>query len=50
MKDSTSTDSKLYKIRHSLAHVLAQAVMEIRPGESLVLASIEDGFYYDFVT
>ena len=25
------TNSNLYKIRHSLAHILAQAVLEIRP-------------------
>ena len=25
----------LYKVRHSLAHVLAQAVLEIRPGSTL---------------
>ena len=40
----------LYKIRHSLAHVLAQAVLELRPGSTLGFGPpIEDGFYYDFV-
>ena len=29
---------ELYKIRHSLAHVLAQAVLELRPGSTLGLA------------
>jgi threonyl-tRNA synthetase len=43
-------DSELYKIRHSLAHVLAQAVLEIRPGSTLGFGPpIADGFYYDFV-
>jgi threonyl-tRNA synthetase len=34
MKQS-DTNSNLYKIRHSLAHVLAQAVLEIRPDAKL---------------
>lgn len=43
-------DLELYKIRHSLAHVLAQAVLEIRPGSTLGFGPpIDDGFYYDFV-
>ena len=43
-------DQELYKIRHSLAHVLAQAVLEIRPGSTLGFGPpIDDGFYYDFV-
>ena len=45
-----SGDSELYKIRHSLAHVLAQAVLELRPGSTLGFGPpIDDGFYYDFV-
>ena len=40
---------RLYCIRHSLAHVLAQAVMEFRPGAKLGFGPpIETGFYYDF--
>jgi threonyl-tRNA synthetase len=27
-----SPDDELYRVRHSLAHVLAQAVLEVRPG------------------
>ncbi|MCL1807237.1 MAG: threonine--tRNA ligase [Oscillospiraceae bacterium] len=35
--------------RHSLAHVLAQAVMEMFPGTKLGIGPcIDDGFYYDF--
>ncbi len=43
-------DSKLYKIRHSAAHIMAQAVMEMFPGEVGIAIGppIEDGFYYDF--
>jgi threonyl-tRNA synthetase len=40
---------KLYKIRHSLAHVMAQAVLELRPKAKLAFGPpIENGFYYDF--
>jgi threonyl-tRNA synthetase len=36
-------------IRHSAAHVLAQAVQELFPGTLLGIGPpIEDGFYYDF--
>jgi len=44
-------DSDLYKIRHSAAHIMAQAVTELfKPGEAKVAIGppIEDGFYYDF--
>ncbi|MCY4128594.1 MAG: threonine--tRNA ligase [Gammaproteobacteria bacterium] len=41
---------ELYRIRHSLAHVLAQAVLEMREGATLGFGPpIQDGFYYDFV-
>lgn len=41
---------QLSRIRHSLAHLMAQAVMEIRPGAKLGFGPpIEDGFYYDFI-
>lgn len=40
----------LYRIRHSLAHVLAQAVLALRPGSTLGFGPpIKDGFYYDFI-
>ncbi len=43
-------ESELYKIRHSCAHMMAQAVMEMFPGEARIAIGppIEDGFYYDF--
>ena len=42
--------ARLYRIRHSLSHVLAQAVLEVRPGSTLGFGpAIADGFYYDFV-
>jgi threonyl-tRNA synthetase len=42
--------SALYSIRHSVAHIMAQAVMELFPGEAKIAIGppIEDGFYYDF--
>ncbi len=41
---------EVYRIRHSLAHVLAQAVLELRPGSTLGFGPpIADGFYYDFI-
>ena len=42
-------ESDLYKIRHSCAHVLAEAMLERFPGARLAIGPpIEDGFYYDF--
>jgi len=42
-------DEQLYKIRHTAAHVLAQAVLEVFPEAKLgVGPPIADGFYYDF--
>ena len=42
--------SELYRIRHSAAHIMAQAVMEMFPGQARIAIGppIEDGFYYDF--
>jgi threonyl-tRNA synthetase len=42
-------DSALYRIRHSTAHIMAQAVLEKFPdGKVAIGPAIEDGFYYDF--
>jgi threonyl-tRNA synthetase len=39
----------LYKLRHSLAHIMAQAVLEIRPEARLAFGPpVDTGFYYDF--
>jgi threonyl-tRNA synthetase len=41
---------ELHRIRHSLAHVLAQAMQRYRPGTKLGFGpAISDGFYYDFL-
>jgi threonyl-tRNA synthetase len=43
-------DSKVFRIRHSLAHIMAQAVQHLYPGAKLGIGpAIENGFYYDFV-
>lgn len=40
---------KLEALRHSAAHLLAAAVLELWPAAKLTLGpAIEDGFYYDF--
>jgi threonyl-tRNA synthetase len=40
---------QLHKVRHSLAHVMAQAVAELWPGVKFGIGpAIENGFYYDF--
>ncbi len=42
-------DSWLYRIRHSVAHIMAQAVLEMFPNGKIAIGPpIEDGFYYDF--
>jgi len=42
-------DTQLYKIRHSAAHVMAQAVLEMFPdGKVTIGPPVENGFYYDF--
>jgi threonyl-tRNA synthetase len=42
-------DSDLFRIRHSAAHVMAQAVLKLYPQASLAIGPpVENGFYYDF--
>jgi len=48
-KQEIYEDSLLYRLRHSTAHVMAQAVVEMFPeGKYTIGPPIEDGFYYDF--
>jgi threonyl-tRNA synthetase len=43
------TERGLYTIRHSTAHVLAQAVLDLFPGATFAIGPpVQDGFYYDF--
>ncbi len=42
-------DDKLNLVRHSFAHVMADAVLEIFPEAKIAIGpAIENGFYYDF--
>lgn len=48
--DEVDHESPLWRMRHSLAHVLAQAVQKLYPGTVLGFGPpIDDGFYYDFI-
>ena len=39
---------KIHNMRHTLAHLLAAAVLEIYPDtKNTIGPSIDDGFYYD---
>lgn len=50
VKILTPTDVESYELlRHSTAHVMAQAVQRILPEAKIAIGpTIEDGFYYDF--
>ena len=42
-------DEKLFAMRHSAAHIMAQAVMDLFPGTKFGFGpAIDEGFYYDF--
>ena len=46
---TADSDDGLHTIRHSTAHVLAQAVLDLWPGATYAIGPpIEHGFYYDF--
>ena len=48
MSNVSYEQSELYKIRHSAAHLMAQAVAELFPGVKLSIGPpVENGFYYD---
>jgi threonyl-tRNA synthetase len=47
-RDSNDADA-LYVLRHSTAHLLAEAVRRLYPGVKIAIGPpIENGFYYDF--
>ena len=49
MTEQTEQDDRLYAMRHSAAHIMAEAVLELMPGAKLAIGPpIEHGFYYDF--
>ncbi|MHB1384490.1 MAG: threonine--tRNA ligase, partial [Bellilinea sp.] len=42
-------ESELYRVRHSLAHIMAEAVLEMFPEAKYTIGPpVENGFYYDF--
>ncbi|MCZ7533255.1 MAG: threonine--tRNA ligase [Acidimicrobiia bacterium] len=44
-----NTEAGRHVMRHSAAHIMAQAVLELFPGSTFAIGpAIEDGFYYDF--
>ncbi|MDR2495499.1 MAG: threonine--tRNA ligase [Spirochaetaceae bacterium] len=46
---SDTTHEKLHRIRHSVSHILAQAVTRLFPETKVAIGPvIENGFYYDF--
>ncbi|TVR87012.1 MAG: threonine--tRNA ligase [Spirochaetaceae bacterium] len=45
----TAREDELYRIRHSTAHVMAEAVLRVFPDAEFAIGPpIENGFYYDF--
>ncbi|MDR0375493.1 MAG: threonine--tRNA ligase, partial [Treponema sp.] len=49
MSTLNSQTEKLALLRHSVSHVMAQAVTKLFPGTRVAIGpSIENGFYYDF--
>ncbi len=50
MSDKPEINQKLATIRHSVSHVMAQAVIKLFPGTKTAIGpAIENGFYYDFL-
>jgi threonyl-tRNA synthetase len=46
---TAGSDAGRHILRHSAAHVMAQAVLDLFPGARYAIGpAIEDGFYYDF--
>ena len=49
MSQSEHMDEKLSKVRHSMSHVMAEAVLQMFPTAQIAIGpAIENGFYYDF--
>ncbi|AWG43072.1 threonine--tRNA ligase [Candidatus Borreliella tachyglossi] len=49
MSEELDKDGILYRKRHSVAHVMAEAVLELFPNTKIAIGPpIKDGFYYDF--
>ena len=49
MSEKISPEDKLKMIRHSMSHVMAEAVLQLFPTAQIAIGpAIENGFYYDF--
>ncbi len=49
MSKDLDKEDILYKKRHSIAHVMAEAVLDLFPNTKIAIGPpIKDGFYYDF--
>jgi threonyl-tRNA synthetase len=47
--ETMSRDERLYRMRHSAAHIMAEAVLEMFPEAKFAIGPpIDSGFYYDF--
>jgi len=50
MSDKPDASQRLATIRHSVSHIMAQAVVKLFPGTKTAIGpAIENGFYYDFL-
>lgn len=50
MKQNKALDEKLQILRHSAAHLLAQAITELYPNTQLTIGpATKEGFFYDFL-
>ena len=48
MQQDKAKDDRLYRMRHSAAHIMAEAVLEMFPDAKLGIGPpIDSGFYYD---
>ena len=48
--DQLSKEDRLYRMRHSAAHIMAEAVLEMFPEAQFAIGPpIDNGFYYDFL-
>src|SRR5580704_9679110 len=47
--DAMTNEDRLYRMRHSAAHMMAEAVLELFPEARFAIGPpIDTGFYYDF--
>ena len=50
MEEKSQLHDQVYQVRHSAAHLLAQAVLELFPTTKLTIGPVtETGFFYDFL-